>query len=758
MTSDIVLEEIERQPLHQFTEQAYLDYAMYVILDRALPHIGDGLKPVQRRIVYSMSELGLKANSKFKKSARTVGDVLGKFHPHGDMACYEAMVLMAQSFSYRYPLIDGQGNWGSMDDPKSFAAMRYTEARLASFTDLLLSELGQGTVDWQPNFDGTLEEPILLPARLPHILLNGATGIAVGMATDIPPHNIGEVVTACIHLLKHPDASVADLCAYLPGPDYPTEAEIITPTADLLKIYETGNGSIRMRACYIPENSDIVITALPHQTSGAKIITQIAAQMTAKKLPMVEDVRDESDHENPVRLVIVPRSNQVDIDGVMTHLFATTDLERSYRVNLNMIGLDGRPQVKNLKIILSEWLDYRLQTIRRRLQYRLDKIRKRLHILEGLLIAYLNIDEILGIIREEDKPKPVLMNRFGLSEVQTDAILELRLRQLAKLEEIKIQGEQQELAKERDTLEDLLGSEKKLNKLIIKEIQTDAKKYSDSRRSPLVEREQAQAFDDTTLISSDPITVILSAKGWVRAAKGHEMDPTSLSYKAGDEFADACRGRSNQQAVFIDASGRSYCAPAHSFPSARGQGEPLAKRFTPPDGVSFMHVLLGEANTNYLLASNAGYGFIVAMEDLYTKNKAGKAILTLPQDSTILPPLVITDLETEYYAVITSAGYLSIVRVSELPFLPKGKGVKLLNTPVKSKKDKETVVILTKLNPMTDILTLYVGKRHLTLRERDIEAYTMERIRRGQKLPRGFQNVDQVEVIHQEVTEDLFTS
>ncbi|OQY54662.1 MAG: DNA topoisomerase IV subunit A [Candidatus Parabeggiatoa sp. nov. 2] len=751
MKTDLVLEEIERQPLHQFTEQAYLDYAMYVILDRALPHLGDGLKPVQRRIIYSMSDLGLKADSKHKKSARTVGDTLGRFHPHGDMACYEAMVLMAQPFSFRYPLVDGQGNWGSMDDPKSFAAMRYTEARLAAYTDVLLSELGQGTVDWQPNFDNTLEEPTLLPARLPNVLLNGTMGIAVGMATDIPPHNLCEVAEACIYLLKHPNVGIADLRAYLPGPDYPTEAEIITPAAELLKIYETGNGSIRMRATYLRENGDIIITALPHQTSGSKIIVQIAAQMTAKKLPMIEDVRDESDHENPVRLVIVPRSNRVNIDSVMTHLFATTDLERSYRVNLNMIGLDGRPQVKNLKTLLSEWLEYRHQTVRRRLQYRLDKIRNRLHLLEGLLIAYLNIDEIIAIIREQDKPKPVLMNKFGLSEAQADAILELRLRQLAKLEEIKIRGEQEELSKERDALEETLNAENKLNKLIIKEIRADVNKYGNPRRSPIVEREQAQAFDDTALISSDPITVILSAKGWVRATKGHEVDPTTLNYKAGDEFADVYRGRSNQQVVFIDASGRFYSAPAHTLPTARGQGEPLAGRFTPPNGISFVHVLLGEPDAFYLLASNAGYGFVIKLEDMYAKSKAGKRILNLPQGAKILPPLLITDLETEHYAVATTAGYLGIVPLSELPRLAKGKGVKLLGIPIKrNKTEKETVVALRLLKPAKDILTVHVGKRHLTLKARDIEAYTGERSRRGQKLPRGFQNIERVEVTHPE--------
>jgi topoisomerase-4 subunit A len=745
MQSILVSEEIERVSVHQFTEQAYLDYAMYVILDRALPHIGDGLKPVQRRIIYAMSELGLKATSKYKKSARTVGDVLGKFHPHGDMACYEAMVLMAQEFSYRYPLVDGQGNWGSMDDPKSFAAMRYTESRLAAFSELLLSELGQGTTDWQDNFDGTLSEPSLLPARLPHILLNGTTGIAVGMATDIPPHNISELAAACIHLLKHPDASVADLCAYMPAPDYPTEAEIITPATDLLNIYETGKGSVRMRATYIRENEDIVIIALPHQTSGSKIITQIAEQMNAKKLPMIEDIRDESDHENPVRIVIMPKTKRVNAENVMAHLFATTDLERSYRVNLNMIGLDNRPQVKNLKTILSEWLEYRTQTVRRRLNYRLEKINKRLHLVEGLLIAYLNLDDIITIIRDEDKPKPILKKQFNLSDEQTDAILELKLRQLAKLEEKKLTAEQTTLSKERTSIQTTLKSETKLKNLIVKEIKADAKQYDQPRRSPLVEREQAQAFDETKLIGSEPVTVVLSSKGLVRAAKSHEIDPRSLSYRAGDEFADAYQGYSNQQAVFIDTSGRSYSAPAHTFPSARGLGEPLAGRFTPPNSVGFVHVLLGEPNIDYVLASDAGYGFIIALGELHTKNKAGKAIITL-NNGKILTPLKITDIENQYYAVLTNAGYLSIVSLTELPRLSKGKGVKLLNIPAKN-KDQEKIIALRLLKPETDVIQIHVGKRHLTLKARDIEAYTGARSKRGQKLPRGFQKVDRMVIM-----------
>jgi topoisomerase-4 subunit A len=622
--------------------------------------------------------------------------------------------------------------------------MRYTESRLSAFTELLLSELGQGTTDWQDNFDGSLHEPTLLPARLPHILLNGTTGIAVGMATDIPPHNISEIVAASIHLLKHPDASVADLCAYIPAPDYPTEAEIITPAADLLKMYESGKGSVRMRGTYIREREDIVIVALPHQTSGSKIITQIADQMTAKKLPMIEDIRDESDHENPVRIVIIPKSKRINAEIVMTHLFATTDLERSYRVNLNMIGLDNRPQVKNLQMILAEWLDYRTLTVRRRLTYRLEKIQKRLHLLEGLLIAYLNLDDIITIIREEDKPKQLLKTQFDLSEIQADAILELKLRQLAKLEQNKLKAEETTLSKEANSLEITLKSETKLKNLILKELKADAKTYDQPRRSPLIQREQAQAFDETKLVASEPITVILSAKGLVRAAKSHEIDPRSLNYRAGDEFADAYQGISNQQAVFIDTNGRSYSTPAHTLPSARGLGEPLAGRFTPPNSVGFVHVLLGEPNTDYLLASDAGYGFITSLENLYTKNKAGKAILSL-NNAKILAPVKITDIENKYYAVLTSAGYLSIVSLTELPRLSKGKGVKLLNIPAKN-NNQEKIIALNLLQAETDIIKIYVGKRHLTLKARDIEAYKGERSRRGQKLPRGFQNVDRMVV------------
>ncbi|MGD2082983.1 MAG: DNA topoisomerase IV subunit A, partial [Chromatiales bacterium] len=572
---DLNFEGIERLPLRRFTEKAYLDYSMYVILDRALPHIGDGLKPVQRRIVYAMSELALSSTAKFKKSARTVGDVLGKYHPHGDSACYEAMVLMAQHFSYRYPLVDGQGNWGSPDDPKSFAAMRYTEARLTPYAQVLLQELGQGTVDWLPNFDGTLREPTVLPARLPNVLLNGSTGIAVGMATDIPPHNLREVASACIRLLEDPKADVEQLCEHVPAPDYPTEAEIVTPRRELIRIYQTGGGTVRLRARYQREQGDIVITALPYQVSGARVLEQIAAQMQARKLPMVEDLRDESDHESPTRLVVVPRSNRVDAERLMSHLFATTDLERTYRVNLNLIGLDGRPQVKNLRDLLTEWLQFRTETVTRRLKHRLGKVRDRLHLLEGLLIAFLNIDEVIRIIRTEDEPRPVLMRRFDLTEVQADYVLDTKLRQLARLEEVKIRAEQKELQKEQDWLEKTLGSRQRMRTLIRKELEEDTAKHGDGRRSPIVERAAAEALGQTDLAPSEPVTVVLSEKGWARAAKGHDIDPAGLSYRSGDGFLDAVHARSNQPVVFLDSTGRSYSLQAHSLPSARSQGEPL---------------------------------------------------------------------------------------------------------------------------------------------------------------------------------------
>ncbi|SIQ54986.1 DNA topoisomerase IV subunit A [Aquipseudomonas alcaligenes] len=741
---DLSLEGVERRSLADFTEQAYLNYSMYVIMDRALPHIGDGLKPVQRRIVYAMSELGLDADAKHKKSARTVGDVLGKFHPHGDSACYEAMVLMAQPFSYRYTLVDGQGNWGAPDDPKSFAAMRYTEARLSRYSEVLLSELGQGTVDWVPNFDGTLDEPATLPARLPNLLLNGTTGIAVGMATDVPPHNLREVATACVRLLDEPGATVEQLCEHIQGPDFPTEAEVITPKADLLKIYETGRGSVRMRAVYRVEDGDIVVTALPHQVSGAKVLEQIAAQMQTKKLPMVADLRDESDHENPCRIVIIPRSNRVDADELMTHLFATTDLESSYRVNTNVIGLDGKPQVKDLRTLLTEWLVYRVGTVRRRLQFRLDKVEKRLHLLEGLLVAFLNLDEVIHIIRTEDQPKPVLMARFGLTDVQADYILDTRLRQLARLEEMKIRGEQDELAKERDKLLALLGSEAKLKKLVRQEILDDAEKYGDNRRSPIVARAEARALSETELMPTEPVTVVLSEKGWVRCAKGHDIDATGLSYKAGDGFKAAAPGRSNQYAVFIDSTGRSYSLAAHSLPSARGQGEPLTGRLTPPPGATFDCVLLPDDNALYVIASDAGYGFVVKGEDLQAKNKAGKALLTLPNGSLVVPPKPVASVEDNWLAAVTTEGRLLLFPVRDLPQLGKGKGNKIIGIPGERVASREEYLTDLAVLPSGAALVLQAGKRTLTLKADDLEHYKGERGRRGNKLPRGFQRVDQL--------------
>jgi topoisomerase-4 subunit A len=740
--------DVERLPLAQFTEKAYLDYSMYVVLDRALPNIADGLKPVQRRIIYAMSELGLSATAKFKKSARTVGDVLGKFHPHGDTACYEAMVLMAQPFSYRYPLVDGQGNWGSPDDPKSFAAMRYTESRLTHFAQVLLSELGQGTVEWVPNFDGTLEEPRVMPARLPHVLLNGTMGIAVGMATDIPPHNVKEVAAACVHLLEKPDATLADLCKHVKGPDYPTEAEIITPRADIRRIYQTGNGSIRARARWESEEDNIIITALPFQVSGSKILEQIAEQMQQKKLPMVEDLRDESDHENPTRLVIVPRSNRVDRVELMAHLFATTDLERSYRVNLNMIGLAGRPRVYNLKDLLQEWLTFRTETVRRRLQYRLDKVLARLHILDGMLIAYLNLDEVIRIIRTQDEPKPKLMQRFKLTEIQADYILDTRLRHLAKLEEMKIKGEQKELAQERDELEKVLGSRVRLKNRVRDELIADAEEFGDARRSPIVEREAAKAIDVTQLLPNEPITVVLSEKGWVRSAKGHDMDPAALAYKAGDGYQHAARGKSNQLAVFLDSTGRSYSLPAHKLPSARGLGEPLSGSFNPPPGASFVGVMMGQPEDLYLLASDAGYGFIAKLEDLIANKKAGKGVMKVPKGAKALPPQRILNLEEDWLAAVTTQGHLLVFLAAELPQMPKGKGDRIINVPSAKVTSREEYVAGIAVFQEGQALQLRTGKGELRLKPgENIDHYVGERALRGLKLPRGHQEVRRIDAL-----------
>ncbi|OBY50615.1 DNA topoisomerase IV subunit A [Haemophilus parainfluenzae] len=747
--SNINYEGIEQMPLRTFTEKAYLNYSMYVIMDRALPFIGDGLKPVQRRIVYAMSELGLNAAAKFKKSARTVGDVLGKFHPHGDSACYEAMVLMAQPFSYRYPLVDGQGNWGAPDDPKSFAAMRYTESRLSKISEILLSELGQGTVDFQPNFDGTLEEPQYLPARLPHILLNGTTGIAVGMATDIPPHNINEVADAAMMLLDNPKVGLDDVLNIIQGPDFPTEAEIISPKDDIHKMYETGRGSIKMRATWHKEDGEIIISALPHQSSPSKIIAQIAEQMTAKKLPMVEDIRDEADYENPVRIVLVPRSNRVDTDALMAHLFATTDLEKSYRVNMNMIGLDHKPAVKGLLQVLTEWLTFRRTTVTRRLQHRLDKVLARLHILDGLMIAFLNIDEVIEIIRTEDEPKQVLMARFNLSDEQAEAILNLRLRHLAKLEEHQLQAEKDKLEEERSNLELILGSERRLNTLIKKEIQEDAKKYASPRMSQLVEREEAKAISESEMTPAEPVTVILSEMGWVRCAKGHDIDPAGLSYKAGDKYlAHAC-GKSNQPVIFIDSTGRSYALDPLSLPSARSQGEPLTGKLTLPAGATIEQVIMEPEKQELLMASDAGYGFICKFEDLIARNKAGKALISLPENAKVLKPETLSE-SASLLVSLTSAGRMLIFPVRDLPALSKGKGNKIISIPAANAKARSELLVKLFLISEQASLEFHSGKRKITLKPEDLQKFRAERGRKGSQLPRGLHSNVNIVVIEPE--------
>jgi topoisomerase-4 subunit A len=736
--------DIERQSLARFAEKAYLDYSMYVILDRALPHLADGLKPVQRRIVYAMSELSLGSNAKFKKSARTVGDVIGKFHPHGDAACYEAMVLLAQPFSVRYPLVDGQGNWGSQDDPKSFAAMRYTEARLTPFAQVLLSELGQGTVSWGANFDGTLEEPKLLPARLPHVLLNGASGIAVGMATDIPPHNAGEVAAACMLLLDDPEVSEKRLWEVLPGPDFPTEAEIITPRDELRRIAETGAGSLRMRAVWEAEGSDVVVTALPYQVSGSKVLTQIAAQMQAKKLPMVEDLRDESDHENPTRLVITPRSNRVDVQALMAHLFASTDLERSYRVNMTVIGLDGRPRLTGVRRLLVDWIGFRIETVRRRLRFRYEKVLARLHLLDGFLAAYLNLDEVIRIIRTEEEPKPRLMARFSLTDTQAEAILELRLRHLARLEEMKIRGEQAELLEERDRLEKLLSSDARLRRRVRDELAADAREFGDARRSPIVEREAAHAFDEASLVPVEPVTVVLSERGWVRAAKGHDVDPRELPYKAGDAFLQAAQGRSTQLAVFLDSTGRTYALPVHGLPSARGQGEPLSSQLAPPPGASFAGMMLGQDDSLYLLATGAGYGFVAPLGDLVARNRTGKAAISVTPGAAVLPPQAVTDLASDRLAAVTSGGRLLICPLAELPVLARGKGVRIVGLGTGRAAGESLIAVA--VVPAGAGLRVHAGKHYRHFKPAELEPYAAERARRGTVLPRGFQSVTGLEV------------
>ncbi|MEX0709304.1 MAG: DNA topoisomerase IV subunit A [Woeseia sp.] len=744
MQNQLNLEGVEKMALKTYTEKAYLDYSMYVILDRALPQIGDGLKPVQRRIIYAMSELGLAAGSKPKKSARTVGDVIGKFHPHGDAACYEAMVLMAQDFSYRYSIIDGQGNWGSTDDPKSFAAMRYTESRLKPYAKSLLQELAHGTVDWVPNFDGTMDEPVVLPARLPNLLLNGTTGIAVGLSTDVPPHNLREVASACVHLIDNPDATVAQLMKHIKGPDFPSAGELVSPKNDIRDIYKNGTGTLRLRASWKVENDDIVITSLPYQISGSKVLEQIAAQMRNKKLPLVEDLRDESDHEEPIRLVITPKSKKVDVDELMSHLFSTTSLERTVRVNMNIIALDGRPRAFNLPELLKEWLEFRTDTVKRRLRHRLQIVSDRLHILDGLLVAYLNIDEVIAIIRQEDKPKPVLMKRFDLSDIQAEAILNLRLRNLAKLEEMKIRGEQDELNAEREGIEKTLKSAARLKTLIKDELLEDADAYGDDRRTKIIEREAAQALDETQLVASEPVTVVLSLRGWARAAKGHDIDPLALSYKSGDGFLAAAPGRSNQQAMFIDSTGRVYSLAAHTLPSARGQGEPLSGRFKPPDGAVFCGTMIGDPASKWLLASDAGFGFIATLEELATRNKAGKAVLRVPAGGrAVVPAPVPPDAEC-LIAAVSSIGRLLMFEMDELPELAKGKGNKLINIPGKKYQSGDEKLIAVAVVPEEGNLQVHTGTRTMTIKWNDVDNYYGERALRGGLLPKGWRTVERL--------------
>ncbi|MDC1318679.1 DNA topoisomerase IV subunit A [Candidatus Thioglobus sp.] len=739
---------IERQSVGEYSERAYLDYSMYVILDRALPFIGDGLKPVQRRIIYAMSELGLKSTAKFKKSARTVGDVLGKFHPHGDSACYEAMVLMAQPFSYRYPFIDGQGNWGAPDDPKSFAAMRYTESKLSPYADLLLAEINKGTVSWTDNFDGTIQEPLQLPAQVPNLLLNGTSGIAVGMATDVPPHNLLEVIAACIQLLEKPSTELDELMQIIPAPDYPTDAYIVSSKEDLRQMYETGNGSVKMRAGYIKEDGEIVIESLPYQTSGAKVITQIAAQMRNKKLPLVEDLRDESDHENPTRLVIVPRSNRVDCEQLMLHLFATTDLEKNYRVNMNVIGLNGKPQVKPLIPLLKEWLEFRMQVVVNRLQSRLDKILDRLHILDGLLIAYLNIDEVIAIIRREEKPKPVLIEQFKISEIQAEAILELKLRHLAKLEEVKIKSEADELWKERKSIELLLSSETRRKTYIKKELRVILEEFGDKRRCQIIsDVSSAQAFNDQDMIPAENVTVVLSEKGWVKAAKGHEIDSSSLNYKSGDTYLKDAKGRSNQMAFFIDSTGRSYSILANSLPSARGQGEPLTGKLTPPLGAEFIDVVMGKDEQAVILSSDAGYGFVSTLGNLNSKTKSGKHLITLSKQARANRLAMVEDVDNHYVAVATNRARLLIFPISELPHLSKGKGNKLIQIANKDFIDREEFVIGVCAIKDNQKLRVQYGKKHKKYSFEELVNFVSHRARKGLILPGVFKKVDSIEAV-----------
>jgi topoisomerase-4 subunit A len=734
-------EQITSISLKQYAEESYLNYAMYVILDRALPNIGDGLKPVQRRILYAMSELGLDAGSKYKKSARTVGDVIGKFHPHGDGAAYEAMVLMAQNFSFKYPFVDGQGNWGSQDDPKSFAAMRYTESKLTKFADLLISELKSGTVDWQPNFDGSLLEPVIFPAKLPSILLNGTSGIAVGMATDIPSHNINEIIDSTIYILENPKAELEDILKIIKGPDFSNNAPIIASSEDLKEIYSTGRGGFKIQAQWAQEKNQIVINALPYQASGSKIIEQIADQMMKKKIPMVIDLVDEGDHKEPIRLVITLKSNRVNAEDVMNHLFASTDLQKSYRTNMNLISLKGGPRVFPLVDLLKEWLVFRKETVTRKLEHRLDQVNDRLHILEGLLIVYLDLDKVIKIIRESDEPKKDIIKAFSLSEIQANAILEIKLRQLAKLEQARLEKERDALQAEQDEIEKILNSKTRLKTLIKTELIEIKENFGDERKSPIIESSEAKVFSEEETLVTEPITVVLSGAGWIRSAKGHEIDPVSLSYRGDDILQDFSRGKSNQIAVFLDSNGKAYSLSSHSLPSARGMGDPITGRVSADSGVKFISSLIGNDDDKYMIMNTAGYGYISEFKNMVSNKKSGKAFMRIPNKADLLKAIRVRE-DHVYIAAISNIGRLLIFKIDELPMLAKGKGNKIINIPTAKFIAKEEFMSHAQLISLTSSLRIdRVGKGSLTLKLKDLENYISSRAKRGNMLPQGYRKV-----------------
>ena len=734
-------EQITSISLKQYAEESYLNYAMYVILDRALPNIGDGLKPVQRRILYAMSELGLDAGSKYKKSARTVGDVIGKFHPHGDGAAYEAMVLMAQNFSFKYPFVDGQGNWGSQDDPKSFAAMRYTESKLTKFADLLISELKSGTVDWQPNFDGSLLEPIIFPAKLPSILLNGTSGIAVGMATDIPSHNINEVIDSTIYILENPKAELEDILKIIKGPDFSNNSPIIASKEDLKEIYSTGKGGFKIQAQWAQEKNQIVINALPYQASGSKIIEQIADQMMKKKIPMVVDLVDEGDHKEPIRLVITLKSNRVNAEDVMNHLFASTDLQKSYRTNMNLISLKGGPRVFPLVNLLKEWLVFRKDTVTRKLEHRLDQVNDRLHILEGLLIVYLDLDKVIKIIRESDEPKKDIIKAFALSEIQANSILEIKLRQLAKLEQARLEKERDTLVAEQDEIEKILNSKTMLKTLIKKELTEIKENFGDERKSPIIENSDAKVFSEEETLVTEPITIVLSGAGWIRSAKGHEIDPVSLSYRGDDILQDFSRGKSNQMCVFLDSNGKAYSLPSHSLPSARGMGDPITGRVSADSGVKFVSSLIGNDDDKYMIMNTAGYGYISEFKNMVSNKKSGRAFMKIPNNADLLKAIRVRD-DHVYIAAISNIGRLLIFKIDELPMLAKGKGNKIINIPTAKFVAKEEFMAHAQLISLSSSLRIdRVGKGSLTLKLKDLENYISSRAKRGNMLPQGYRKV-----------------